>query len=319
MVLANAYHLYLRPGDHMVRALGGLHAFTRWTGPMLTDSGGFQVFSLSRYRTVREEGVEFRSKLDGSLHQYTPEKRDAHRAQPRRRRDHAARRADRGRLRPRAVARAMERSLRWLERCREEFDRLTREGRAPVPVDRAPPGGRAAARHCTTWSATLAPPQALFPIVQGGTTPSCARPRSRASCSGRLARHRRGRPVGGRGQGGDVRTFDTCDPAVAARQAPLPHGRRLPRRPAGGRAPRRGPLRLRGPDAHGTARHRLHPRRQGAGPKSSFRTDRRPLVEGCPCPACTHYDRAYLRHLIVPKSRWGRGCWRCTTWPSYWS
>src|SRR5687768_3307323 len=67
MVLANAYHLYLRPGDLMVRALGGLHAFTRWDGPMLTDSGGFQVFSLAKLRTVREEGVEFRSHLDGSL------------------------------------------------------------------------------------------------------------------------------------------------------------------------------------------------------------------------------------------------------------
>ena len=86
MMLSNAYHLYLRPGDAIVRALGGLHAFTRWDGPMLTDSGGFQVFSLAKLRTVREEGVEFRSHLDGSLHQYTPETRDAHRAQPRRRR-----------------------------------------------------------------------------------------------------------------------------------------------------------------------------------------------------------------------------------------
>jgi len=73
MVLANAYHLYLRPGDQMIRALGGLHAFTRWRGPMLTDSGGFQVFSLAKIRTVSEQGVEFRSHIDGSLHQYTPE------------------------------------------------------------------------------------------------------------------------------------------------------------------------------------------------------------------------------------------------------
>ena len=58
MILSNAYHLYLRPGDMMVRALGGLHAFARWKGPMLTDSGGFQVFSLAKLRTVREEGVE---------------------------------------------------------------------------------------------------------------------------------------------------------------------------------------------------------------------------------------------------------------------
>ncbi|MES2523452.1 MAG: tRNA guanosine(34) transglycosylase Tgt, partial [Gemmatimonadota bacterium] len=73
MMLSNAYHLYLRPGDMAVRALGGLHAFTRWSGPMLTDSGGFQVFSLAKLRAVTEKGVEFRSHLDGSLHEYTPE------------------------------------------------------------------------------------------------------------------------------------------------------------------------------------------------------------------------------------------------------
>src|SRR5471030_2156841 len=73
MVLSNAYHLYLRPGDMVVRALGGLHAFTRWNGPMLTDSGGFQVFSLAKLRTVSEDGVAFQSHYDGSHHQYTPE------------------------------------------------------------------------------------------------------------------------------------------------------------------------------------------------------------------------------------------------------
>ena len=67
MILSNAFHLYLRPGDEMVRALGGLHAFTRWEGPMLTDSGGFQVFSLAQLRTVTEQGITFRSPLDGSL------------------------------------------------------------------------------------------------------------------------------------------------------------------------------------------------------------------------------------------------------------
>ena len=73
MILGNAFHLYLRPGDTMVRALGGLHAFTRWDGPMLTDSGGFQVFSLAQLRTVTEQGIVFRSPLDGSMHDYTPE------------------------------------------------------------------------------------------------------------------------------------------------------------------------------------------------------------------------------------------------------
>src|ERR1700687_1371311 len=74
LVLSNTYHLYLRPGDELVRDLGGLHAFMRWDGPLLTDSGGFQVFSLSRTRKVDPEGVNFKSHIDGSLHRFTPEK-----------------------------------------------------------------------------------------------------------------------------------------------------------------------------------------------------------------------------------------------------
>ena len=136
MVLANAYHLYLRPGDMMVRALGGLHAFTRWSGPMLTDSGGFQLFSLSRLRTVGEEGVEFQSHIDGSMHQYTPE---------------SVMRIERnigadvimqldeliqGQSDVVAARCAMERSLRWLRRCRTEFERISREGRSRFPISR---------------------------------------------------------------------------------------------------------------------------------------------------------------------------------------
>jgi queuine tRNA-ribosyltransferase len=145
MVLANAYHLYLRPGAAAVRDFGGLHAFTRWDGPMLTDSGGFQVFSLATYREVSEEGVTFRSHLDGSLHAYTPESRDAGPAGHRRRRDHAVGRADRPAGDAAATPQAaMERSLRWLARCRDEHARIADQDPPPMP-------------------------QALFPIVQGGT------------------------------------------------------------------------------------------------------------------------------------------------------
>ena len=73
MILGNAYHLHLRPGDELIRDLGGLHRFMGWDGPILTDSGGFQVFSLEGLRTVSEDGVEFRSHLDGSKHVFTPE------------------------------------------------------------------------------------------------------------------------------------------------------------------------------------------------------------------------------------------------------
>lgn len=74
LVLSNTYHLYLRPGDELVRDMGGLHQFMQWHGPILTDSGGFQVFSLSDTRKIDSDGVTFKSHLDGSSHRFTPER-----------------------------------------------------------------------------------------------------------------------------------------------------------------------------------------------------------------------------------------------------
>src|SRR4030066_1909865 len=73
IILSNTYHLYLRPGHEVIRNLGGLHKFMNWDGPILTDSGGFQVFSLSPLRKISDEGVTFKSHLDGSTHFITPE------------------------------------------------------------------------------------------------------------------------------------------------------------------------------------------------------------------------------------------------------
>src|SRR5436305_10504559 len=74
ILLSNTYHLYLRPGEHLIARRGGLHRFIGWSKPILTDSGGYQVFSLAERRTISEEGARFRSHLDGSLHTLTPEK-----------------------------------------------------------------------------------------------------------------------------------------------------------------------------------------------------------------------------------------------------
>lgn len=74
LILANTYHLYLRPGDDLIAEMGGLHTFMHWSQPILTDSGGFQVFSLAKTREVHDEGVTFKSHIDGSMHHFTPEK-----------------------------------------------------------------------------------------------------------------------------------------------------------------------------------------------------------------------------------------------------
>jgi queuine tRNA-ribosyltransferase len=74
MILGNTYHLYLRPGDNLIKKMGGLHSFMNWNGPILTDSGGYQVFSLAKMRRISEKGVKFQSHIDGSSHLLTPEK-----------------------------------------------------------------------------------------------------------------------------------------------------------------------------------------------------------------------------------------------------
>jgi len=161
ILLSNTYHLYLRPGDDLIARRGGLHAFIGWTKPILTDSGGYQVFSLAARRTISEEGAQFQSHLDGSRHLLTPEKAAdiqahlgsdiamvldeclAHPSEP-------------------AAARAsMERTLRWAHRARERFLAL-RESSVVSPQSSV--GGRQS-------PVVTNPGQAQFGIVQGSVFP----------------------------------------------------------------------------------------------------------------------------------------------------
>jgi queuine tRNA-ribosyltransferase len=133
MLLANTYHLYLRPGGDLIARRGGLHRFIGWTRPILTDSGGYQVFSLAARRTIAEEGARFRSHLDGSLHLLTPEKATDIQAQLG---SDIAMVLDECLAHPAdaAVARSsMERTLRWARRGRTRFLELREPGAA---VDR---------------------------------------------------------------------------------------------------------------------------------------------------------------------------------------
>ena len=265
MVLANAYHLHLRPGEEIVEAAGGVARFMGWDGPTLTDSGGFQVFSLAKQVKVTEEGAFFRSHLDGRAVAFTPEA--SMRIQERigadvaMQLDHViALPADRD-----AVADAMERSIRWAKRCRDAHQR---------------------------------PDQALFGIVQGGLDPDL-----RAESAARLEEIGfPGYAVGGLSVGeGHEAMVATLRATVPRLPADRPRYLMGVGQPADiiqavgtgidmfdcvlpTRCGRNsliytfsGPIRLR------NARHAL---------------DRRPLEADCPCVACRH-GRDYLRHLFL--------------------
>jgi queuine tRNA-ribosyltransferase len=176
IVLGNTYHLFLRPGEGTVAALGGLHRFMGWPHPILTDSGGFQVFSLESLRRVSEEGVEFRSHVDGSTRFLSPERAvevqwalgsDVAMAF-----DHVI---PGGATREQA-ADALERTLRWLMRCRARFAALAGEAvsRQPSAVSDGEGSGAAGAAHDPRPTAH-GPHQTLVPIIQGATYPDLRR------------------------------------------------------------------------------------------------------------------------------------------------
>jgi queuine tRNA-ribosyltransferase len=156
LVLANAYHLHVLPCEGVVAKLGGLHQFMGWDRPLLTDSGGFQVFSLEGYRRVDEDGVEFQSHVDGGRRRLTPERATeiqwALGADVAMAFDHVV---PGGADEPTARD-ALERTMRWLERCARRHRELL-EGGKGGKSDRAIPSNR------PTF------PQTLWPILQGGT------------------------------------------------------------------------------------------------------------------------------------------------------
>src|SRR5437870_8209559 len=139
ILLSNTYHLHLRPGDELIARCGGLHRFIGWSKPILTDSGGYQVFSLASRRTIDEEGVHFRSHLDGSLHTLTPA--SACEVQVRLGSD-IAMVLDECLTHPSeagAARQSMERTLRWARRARDRFLALYEE-RPPTGVSVINPG-----------------------------------------------------------------------------------------------------------------------------------------------------------------------------------
>ena len=117
IILGNTYHLYMRPGSELIREAGGLHGFMNWDRPILTDSGGFQVFSLSDLRDITEEGVAFRSHIDGTRHMFTPEL--AIKIQSDLEPTSSWLLMNASRIRPTTIMqKSLERTTRWAERCR---------------------------------------------------------------------------------------------------------------------------------------------------------------------------------------------------------
>jgi len=279
IILGNTYHLFLRPGDGLISRFGGLHRFAGWTRPMLTDSGGFQVFSLAERRVITEEGADFRSHLDGSRHLLTPER--AVDIQARLGSDIAmvldeclAYPAERD-----AVAASMQRSVRWARRCRERLDRL----RADPPAD----------------IVLATPGQAQFGIVQGGVLQDLRD----ESADGTVAIGFEGYAIGGLSVGEPADVMYAITEATARR---LPADQ--PRYLMGAGTPEdlvecvaRGidmfdcvmPTRNARNGQLFTSQGRINIK------NARYADDESPVDPACGCYTCRRHSRAYLRHLYM--------------------
>ncbi|HET6847136.1 MAG TPA: tRNA guanosine(34) transglycosylase Tgt [Anaerolineales bacterium] len=264
LVLANTYHLHLRPGDELISELGGLHSFMQWKGPLLTDSGGFQVFSLAKTRQIDDNGVTFRSHIDGSEQRLTPE--DSIRIQENLGADIIMAFDECSDPNDRAYsAKAMERTHVWAERCLQAKTR---------------------------------PDQALFGIIQGGVDP-VLRERSAHYISGL---NTPGIAIGGLSVGETKAemhaVLDILQETLPEDRPRYLMGVGTPEDLLQGIA--RGvdifdcvlPTRL--------ARHHAAFSRTGRLNlmNATFARDERPIDSDCDCYTCSGFSRAYLRHLI---------------------
>ncbi|MDR1764961.1 MAG: tRNA guanosine(34) transglycosylase Tgt [Lachnospiraceae bacterium] len=271
--LSNTYHLHVRTGDELIRSYGGLHAFMNWDRPILTDSGGFQVFSLALLRKIKEEGVSFRSHIDGRKIFMGPE--ESIRIQSNLG-STIAMAFDECVSNPSPreyVEASAARTTRWLLRCRAEMDRLN-----ALPD-------------------TLNKQQLLFGINQGGTYADIRIAHAQEIAALDLDGYAVGGLAVGESHEEMYRILDAVVPHLPAEKPVYLMGVGTPANILEGVE--------RGVDFFDC----VYPSRNGrhghvytnAGKLNLFNKryelDHRPIEEGCSCPACTSYSRAYIRHL----------------------
>ena len=279
--LSNTYHLHIRPGDDLIYRMGGLHKFFNWDRPVLTDSGGFQVFSLAKLRKITEEGVTFNSHMDGKRIFMGPEESmqiQSHLGST------IAMAFDECVENPapyQYVKNSHERTIRWLKRCRTEMDRLNAE------------------------EGTVNPHQLLFGINQGGTYEDLRIENMKAireiECDGYA--------IGGLavGESADVmyHIIETVEPYMPEDKPRYLMGVGTPQNIV--EAVYRGvdffdcvmPSRN---ARHGnlfTWRGKINLLNE------KYAEDERPIAEECGCPACRHYSRSYIRHLFKAREALG--------------
>ena len=270
IVLANTYHLHVRPGEDVIAQLGGLHKFMAWERPLLTDSGGFQVFSLEGFRQVDEDGVEFQSHVDGGRRRLTPEKAIEIQATLGSDIAMAFDHVIPGGADEATARDALDRTLRWLARCKKRHDELKTSE------------------------------QTLWPIIQGGTLPAL-----RTECLDRILELGpwTGIAIGGLSVGEPKdRMYQSIDVLESRLPATLPRylmGVGFPADLVAAVergvdlfdcvAPTRGGRNGSAYTPEGTVNIR----------NAAYRTDDGPLDPSCDCETCTTYSRGYLRHLFV--------------------
>ncbi|MBK7215890.1 MAG: tRNA guanosine(34) transglycosylase Tgt [Candidatus Promineofilum sp.] len=265
LVLANTYHLYLRPGDELIRDLGGLHRFMAWDGPILTDSGGFQVFSLSDTRRIDDDGVTFKSHLDGSSHRFTP-----------------------------------ERSIAIQENLGADIIMMFDECPPPNEYDYVKQSlGRTHAWAERCVAAKTRPDQALFGIVQGGVF----RDLREQSAAFLLGLDLPGYAIGGLAVGESKAemhaVLEWLHPVLPANKPRYLMGVGAPEDLVNGVL--RGidifdcvlPTRIARNGAALVLGGRINLR------NAQYTADPSPIDPTCACPTCAHFSRAYLRHLVM--------------------